>query len=653
MANNAPKAYISVDGSIAIEPINSSVHPHNLLDRFPDELYNKTVDSVLVKFFNALLGPSGAGWIRKNYAEVRLLFEESGVQLHQLENFYGNPFNFGRIAEEQYADETTGNLERSNWDIIKIRDESYRNRVIDFFHAARLGSTPDGVGYAARSGLGYGVNVVENYKYLFDQNSDSVMQMSGFGGNNIEEFIIIPSQEFSKTFIQTITFEQPFNSGSFTLQANGGISNPIPYNATALDVQTELFKLTAIGSGNVEVSGDITTGFKVKFVNLLSNKEVLQIKVVSSLYDSYNKIIRGAKVVTEYYVNPTTETIHIPGIEQHAAVTAIDKVKPVGTYATFQIGQSPYEVKNVNDVYSHSQYTEVVKHVTGSSDIGWPETDSVNWIESGVEKTAPRVFNDLQHHYQNFTNPIQIFAYTDNALLETDYSNSNYATIASKYISEHGGVISSDFQKMFGGNIFADKQTGNPGLYKYVKENAIPVFANPPLVTSQADYSGTAFINGIYPVSDKTDSVVNKIVGSKNLNDFWASKQRATGSEFLEIDLGAPKAINFITFETFKLPIDIEINYDDISNGQTRRFVEPIREEYFPWESSLHFNSAERATPWQSLAYHFTDGYGEIPFTRFIRIQFTRRNDTNFVTKSWTNKEWPILVKNLRIGRNV
>jgi len=161
---NAPTTAITINQNLLLEPLRAPVHPHSNLDNFPEEVYNKSPDSVLVKFLNALLGPSGAGWIKRNYLDVRLMFEESGIELNRLEDFYGNPLKFGRLLSEKYDYETTGNLERGAWNEIKAKDEAYRNRVMDFLHGARLGGTVDGITLAARSGLGYNVKIIENYK---------------------------------------------------------------------------------------------------------------------------------------------------------------------------------------------------------------------------------------------------------------------------------------------------------------------------------------------------------------------------------------------------------------------------------------------------------------------------------------------------------
>jgi hypothetical protein len=69
---NSPTTTVTVNQDYLIEPLTGPSHPKKYLDRFPEEIYDTSVDSTLVKFLYALLGPSGAGWIKQNYLEVRI-----------------------------------------------------------------------------------------------------------------------------------------------------------------------------------------------------------------------------------------------------------------------------------------------------------------------------------------------------------------------------------------------------------------------------------------------------------------------------------------------------------------------------------------------------------------------------------------------------
>jgi|GEM_PF-5189150 len=728
---NSPTTTVTVNQDYLIEPLTGPSHPKKYLDRFPEEIYDTSVDSTLVKFLYALLGPSGAGWIKQNYLEVRKVFEENGLQLDQLEKFYGNPLRFGRNLEEIYNDETTGTLPRDTSNTISAKDSIYRNRVIDFLHAARLGGTPDGMKFAAKSGAGFEVDVIENYKYMFDQHSDEVIGLQRMGTvsndnatDNVGEFIIIPNRENSQTVVQTITFDnQTPTQGWFTLTFNGKttlngnqgynvgtvtqsgktitgsgatftsamiggtititgqnankITGVDPVNnlltvqnavtisssaaftivyggltssATSFDVLTALSNLSNIGIGNITVTGNMYSGFKIIFTNALSGLATNLIKINSYLKDAAGNVVNGT-VSMDYIGQPGAEISNISTKERHLIDSALDKIKPVNTLATYKANQSVYQNQIVNNAFANSEYYEVLRYVTGSDKIEWPKTDSVYWIEKGIEKEAPRIYGDMQQHYTNFHTPAGVYGYSSNTLSDPDYliniKNALSNNLA-QYISMHIGVFNNDFLKAIFNRNVANQSAG---VFTVTDAGrALAHFAEIPIITTQSDYSGTPLVNGIYPVGDKLQPVLKNILNYKDKDNFWASTERLAGeSDYLEIDFGKPMAINFLSFQACKVPIDIEISYDEIS-GSTRNFSTVTPEALFPFHNSLYYNSDKKGSPWESLAYNFTDYASDLIFTRYVRIKFTRRSD-KFLPNAKT--PWPILVKNLRLGRSV
>src|SRR3954469_8703630 len=161
MATLTPTFSAVVDQRFFREPFSGPKRPRLYLDRFPDEVYNKAPESHLLRFMYAVLGPAGVGWFRKEVLAARLKLEDNGFELFNLEGFYGNPFQFGRILNELYEDDPLGVLTREQWNAIKVKDESYRNCALDFFMAARLGTTQEGMRLAAKSALAHDAVVVE------------------------------------------------------------------------------------------------------------------------------------------------------------------------------------------------------------------------------------------------------------------------------------------------------------------------------------------------------------------------------------------------------------------------------------------------------------------------------------------------------------
>jgi hypothetical protein len=200
----------TVDQTAVVEPLQGSDKLESALEIFPDSIYHKGLSSHLVKLLYTVLGPAGVALVQQDYLQARLIYEEHGINNSDLDAFYGDPFSFGRILSEFPASDATGMLTADEWETLISQDASYRNRAIDFLHGVRLGNSPAGLELVARSGVGRGVQVVEQYKYLFDQHSDDPLGLYNYGQTtSTEELVILPNNEISNTQVQTITLNWP------------------------------------------------------------------------------------------------------------------------------------------------------------------------------------------------------------------------------------------------------------------------------------------------------------------------------------------------------------------------------------------------------------------------------------------------------------
>lgn len=208
-----------VDQQFFIEALGGSQQPVSYLDRFPDTVYSKAIDSVLVTFLYALLGPAGAGSLRESYLEARLQFENAGLATSDLDAAYSNPFAFARAALETYTVDASASLLPSQTRAqILSADSSFRNRAVQYFKAIRAGGTLQGLSLAAQSGLNHPVDVIENYRALFDQYTDMPLGLPYMGTtSNLSEVIIVPRQDIPQNAAQTIVLNGEPTSGWFTL----------------------------------------------------------------------------------------------------------------------------------------------------------------------------------------------------------------------------------------------------------------------------------------------------------------------------------------------------------------------------------------------------------------------------------------------------
>jgi hypothetical protein len=436
----------TVDQQFLIEPLSGPSNPTSQLDRFPDELYDKTPNSHFVRFMYTLLGPAGIGWLRKNLLTAKLAFYAHGFDTFDMEKFYGNPFGFPRVLAEVWETDPLGLLPKDEWDAIRARDESYRNRAITFFNAARAGNTPLGMQLAAQSGLNHEAEVIENYKYLFDAHSDEPLDLPFFGSTTTtEEFVIIPRRTDSQSEVQVLTFEDStIANGTFFLTFNGQVTDPIPWNANFLEVQTALRALGAIGDNGVQVTGgECPNPFYIQFSGALADQNVSLIEVRSSLVDDLDN--PKSITVTTYVsgVPATDEVVNLSDEFQHNMETAVDFLRPVNTIPSVYPGTGTRTRQDWKTITATSEYSEVIKYVTGSDGIQWPANDGViNWIEEGVEKERQRIADDLQHLHISYNVPRGAFAYTDAALDDPNYLDD--ITSVSNYNSEHVGQFGPD-----------------------------------------------------------------------------------------------------------------------------------------------------------------------------------------------------------------
>src|SRR5271157_5764193 len=203
-----------------IEGQSTSGSPLNYLDHFPETIWNKGIHTRLVALVYTLLGPSGVGYLRQNYLEARLAVESSGLKTTELDELYNNVFQFARFATEVYQQDTEGLLTQAQFEQVQESDKSYQNRAKSFLQATRAGGTVLGIELAAKSGLLTAVEVIENYKALYDEHSDDRLGLEYLGvTRSTEEVILLPRQELPTSALQLLDFtgELPPLTGFFTL----------------------------------------------------------------------------------------------------------------------------------------------------------------------------------------------------------------------------------------------------------------------------------------------------------------------------------------------------------------------------------------------------------------------------------------------------
>lgn len=771
-----------------IEALGGSKPVTSYLDRFPDALYTKSIDSLLVIFLYALLGPTGVGQLRQEYLEARLQVEEAGLATADLDALYTNAFAFARLADETYQlDADASLLPSAQRAQILSQDADFRNRAMYFLKGARAGGTLQGITLAARSGLDRPVEVAENWRQLFDRFSDAPLGLPVLGQTTRpNEIIIIPRQVQPQSTVQTLQISGNPVRGYFTLSfppsqnwrpivvttiANSNIisvpdvskfpagvfvtvtsvptsasanalnpylspwpyatyygvsqgpyqgsgsqiqvsfaapppfsgthyafvgyaqTTPIPYNASAAVVQNALTALPPIGSGNVVCTGGPLPNIpvQVQFANQLANQAVNTLQAnlgpdiavginatgsggteqMSDIGDSPTNISLVPQVTVAGISAANQQTTIAPG-DMHSMLTAIDQIRPLSTFVTTVPGSNLLSQQPIQDQFTGSTAVEVIRYVTGRSSVPWPALDNTHWIQGGVEHEAPKPIGNASHQYTGFHNVISCIAYTDAALNDSNYVNGNPAT-----------PLSVTYWDTLIGSWSGDQIALLPGLsslvgarQQFLPEDA-PASSPEPLVISNV--GGQGVINNIYP----TDYLSLPGVSQPTGQSFWASSERTTGTDYLEIDLGQPQAVNYISFQITSKPFLIDVAYDTLDQAPARHFmacqIAPVTSGVSA--TSVTYNAQKL---WTDVQIQVTNSLGGMIYTRFLRIGLTRvpngtpyalaipglqsqPSETTASLPVWATTQYnppPLVsqysyvaysaeVQNLRVGRNV
>ena len=631
-----PDLTTTINQQVFIEPLGGPKHPVSYLDAFPETLYNKSLDSNLVALMYTLLGPAGLGTLKQNYLLARLNVENNGLRTAELDSFYAEPFSFARLAFETYTDDTEGLLDHERAEAIRESDTSYKNRAINYLKAVRAGGTLLGIELAAKSALNREVEIVENYHALYDAFSDDPQGLELIGlTKSTEEAILLPRQEHPQSAQQTISIEAGLPiTGNFQLTMpmgpgggkeevqNTTTTGPLPFDISFFELTTALEALPVIGPGNVSVTGGPFPGnpLVISFTGELADRPMPQFLVTKNLLaDIEERLCLVEVTVTQVGASADGEDAVIPTEDWYFAQTAIDNIKPVTCIIT--PGKAPGLTKRQipNAVFADSEFIEVLRYVTGKRGLPWPPVSSTTWIEPGVENEGPMALDGQHANYVNFHNVPAARAYTE--ALDPDV---------------HVGPFSKE------------QQTQYPFLAAFQSPleefTALDAAVNPPEVLTTKS-GPEPLVNSVYPAVYQN---LAQIAGAPpETAPFWSSTERLEGTDYLEIDLGAVQAVNFITFEASQKPFKIAVDYDLLDDASERRFIPVTIQSELDAPSVLSLSyDAHNVNQWTLVTLNVSTSLDAMIYTRFLRFEFARKPEG-------LKFPYSIEVRNMRIGRNV
>jgi hypothetical protein len=142
----------------------------------------------LFRYLAALCGEAGAGSLKKELLLPRLALQLENTQFLNLDRLYGDALALPRLSTEVYTvDPENQILTQAQWDDVKAKDATYRERCLLWMRAIFEGPTPRGLELAAEAALGTECDVFEQYRYL---DNPGITNYGVFNSRN--EFIIIP-----------------------------------------------------------------------------------------------------------------------------------------------------------------------------------------------------------------------------------------------------------------------------------------------------------------------------------------------------------------------------------------------------------------------------------------------------------------------------
>lgn len=144
---------------------NLLIPPRRVQDRlahFPEEVYDLSPESHLVRFVKALIGDAGIGQLRKRMLFARLAQTLQGTHFFDLDRFYGALFGAKRLSSEMLGvNPYTETATTGEWAEQHGRDAAYRSRVAQLARAINYGGTPTAIELAAEALLSIDCDVYE------------------------------------------------------------------------------------------------------------------------------------------------------------------------------------------------------------------------------------------------------------------------------------------------------------------------------------------------------------------------------------------------------------------------------------------------------------------------------------------------------------
>ena len=135
------------------------------LASLPEEIYDLSDTSHLVRLMDALCGESGVGYARKSLLIKRLQTTLSETRFNSLDMVYSYMFGFPRLKSEEYDYSTSSLLTWDQQQEIQVKDAHYRARINKYMQSFQYGGTKKGLQLASEAAIACTCQVIAGHEY--------------------------------------------------------------------------------------------------------------------------------------------------------------------------------------------------------------------------------------------------------------------------------------------------------------------------------------------------------------------------------------------------------------------------------------------------------------------------------------------------------
>lgn len=184
-----------------------ALRPRRFLDVLPEEIYDKSDESHLVRLMAALCGDSGVGGLRKRLALKRMQTTLAETHYTDLDGLYSRMFGLPRLPSERYPYIPSDLL---TWDQLRemdVKDARYRRRILTYMKSFMHGATVRGLEMCAEGGCGVPCQVIDLTRYYgslgIGEGKPDYDPIGGQGENTGHQWLVVPMQDGEPTPEQT------------------------------------------------------------------------------------------------------------------------------------------------------------------------------------------------------------------------------------------------------------------------------------------------------------------------------------------------------------------------------------------------------------------------------------------------------------------